>query len=411
MKRRLPLAVVATILLAACSSQPSDAAGPPSTAYRVMVGSGAFGVGDVEVLTTADRRVLTLPGGTLSRDSGHLYSTLPAGATGSLRVVDTVSGGVLRVRSISSPAFTGPGILSAGGRWLVESYLDAGPPIQTHIALFDTSTLAERDVVLDGVFSLDAINDSATLLYLLEAVGAGQYRVRDYDLAAGSLDSTVIVDKTDASPVMSGTRVATVATADGRKVFGLYQRGGRPPFIHALWTDEKLAWCVDLPAGGAAEAGTGWSLVLDEAHARLYAVNSKGVVSEVDYSNIPQLLRTGTYSPPPVAAFHLPFIKDAYAKGYETSLGGGASLSTDAGTIFVPDALGIVAVTRVGLEPRRRLLAGHDVTSLAVSADGRVLFAVEPKANLLFEVDATSGRLLATFSVPYPVSILAVAAV
>ena len=410
MKRRLQLAFVATMLLAACSSQTPEAASPPAAAYRVLVGSGAFRAGGVEVLTTADRRLSALPSGTLSRDSRHLYSIEPGAATPSLRVLDTVSGGVLRARAISSSAFAGPGILSADGHWLVESYIDSGVRIQTHLALFDTSTLGERDIVLEGVFGLDAINDSATLLYLLESVGTGQYRVRDYDLAAGSLDATVIVDKTDASPVMSGTRVATVATADGRKVFGLYQRSGRPPFIHALWTDEKLAWCVDLPATGGADGGPGWSLVLDESRARLYAVNSSGVASEVDYSNIPQVLRTRSYSPPPVGAFRLPLIKDAYAKGYEAPGGGGASLSAEGGTIFVPDSSGVVAVTRAALEPRSRLLAGHDVTSVAVSPDGRVLFAVEPRSNSLFELDARSGRLLATFSVPYPVSILAIAA-
>ena len=92
--------------------------------------------------------------------------------------------------------------------WIVTSALASAA-----IAFAVPRNLAERPLTLKGVFALDAIDDAGSVLYLLETVGPNQYRVRDYDLAADRLDDQVIVDKTDASPVMNGTRVATVATA------------------------------------------------------------------------------------------------------------------------------------------------------------------------------------------------------
>ena len=401
------------LLLAGCASGTVTSGGPGS--YRVVVASAAQGAGGVDVLTTEKKSVLSLPFGTLSPDGQRLYVTaVNHQGKPQLRSVDTRTGSTTNEMAISAAYFEAPGIISSNGRWLIRSFVDQ--VLTTHIGVFDTRNLAERALALKGVFALDAIDDAGSVLYLLETVGPNQYRVRDYDLAGDRLDDHVIVDKTDASPVMNGTRVATVATADGEKVFGLYQRPGRPPFIHVLWTTQKLAWCVDLPPVGSADVATGWSLLLDERRARVYAINARGIVAEADYSNLPQLLRTESFQPPPATSWHLPwapspFVGDASAKGYEgLAMNGGSALSPDGRTIYVPDTSGYMTIATVSLRPTGRRLSGHSLSSLAISPDGKNVFALQPDSNLVIEVDATSGQQVATFTLPYPVGILKVEA-
>jgi len=398
-------------LLPACASA-APAAGPAGASYKVFVASASQGAGGISVLATGEKGVLQLPVGTLSPDGSRLYVTaLDSRGKPVLRSLDTQTGTAADEKAISSDSFEPSGIISANGRWLVRRHVDAG--LKTHLGIFNTATLAERDVSLDGVFALDAIDNAGNLLYLLETIGTSSYRVRDYDLVRDRLDADVIVDKTDASPVMNGTRVATAASASGNKVFGLYQRPGKPPFIHVLWTDQKLAWCVDLPPAGAADAASGWSLLLDEAGAHLYAISARGIIADVQVSDLPHLVRTESFRPP-AASLRLPgwpppLVRDASAKGYEGLwLSGLSALSMDRKTIYVPDASGYVTIATGSLHPTGRGLSGTSVSSLAISPDGKVLFAVQPASNLLVAVDAANGRELGRYTMAYPLVILMV---
>ena len=104
-------------------------------------------------------------------------------------------------------------------------------------------------------------------------------------------------------------------------------------------------------------------------------------------------------------------VTSAYAKGYEgLVMSGRSALSLDGGTIYVPDSSGYITVATGSLHSTGRRLPGHAVSSLALSPDGKMLFAVQPASNLILEVNAASGGQVATFTVPYPLGILRVEA-
>jgi len=406
------MCIVGALLLAACSAQPQPAATDTPNGYRVTIELGGGGAGGIEVLNTATKAVVRLPRGTFSPDGTRLLATEVANGAATLRAIDSQSGSILLEKPISSINFEPRGIISANGRWLVRVRHDSGPV--TNLAIFDTATLGEHDISLNGAFGLDAIANSGSVLYLLESVGPDQYRVRDYDVSGGRLDATVIVDKTDASPVMNGSRVAVASSADGEKVFGLYQRPGKAPFVHVLWVTQKLAWCVDLPETGTlpGSESPGWSLLLDQQRQLLFVVNVAGSISQIDISNLPKLMRTELFVPPAAAAsWQLPGVTNASAKGYDNAMPSGrAALSADGQTLFLPDGLGYVTVASGSLHPTARRLSGHSLSSLAISPDGKRLFAIQAGAGLLLEVDAASGRELARFSISDPLAILRVEA-
>ncbi|MDQ6692116.1 MAG: hypothetical protein M3Z13_05045 [Candidatus Dormibacteraeota bacterium] len=410
MNATLRLVVVGALLLSGCSSEPRPASAETPNGYRATIELDGSGAGGFEVINTATKAVMRLPGGTFSPDGTRLFVTQLAHGVATLRAIDPRSGGVLLEKPISSPNFDGRAIISANGRWLVQAQPLPGPV--TRIAIFDTGSLNERDISLGGAYELDAITNSGDVLYLLESLGPNQYRVRDYDVIGGQLDATVIVDKSEASPVMNGSRVATASSANGEKVFGLYQRPGKTPFVHVLWATQKLAWCVDLPEAASlpGSSSPGWSLLLDEQRQLLFVIHVAGVISQIDISNVPRLMRTESFVPPSAAASsHLPWVKDAFAKGYETALTSGrAALSLDSQTLFIPARSGYVTVASASLHPISRRISGDSVSSLAISRDGRRLFAVQPSANLLVELDAASGRELGRFTISHPLAILRV---
>jgi sugar lactone lactonase YvrE len=91
-------------------------------------------------------------------------------------------------------------------------------------------------------------------------------------------------------------------------------------------------------------------------------------------------------------------------------MNGRLALSIDGHTIYVPDSSGYFTVATGDLHPTGRRLSGHSLSSLAISPDGKMLFAVQPASNLILEVNAASGEQVATFTLPYPLGILRVEA-
>ena len=86
-------------------------------------------------------------------------------------------------------------------------------------------------------------------LYLTQHITAGKhpvYRVRTYDVRTGLLRGA-LVDRLEAESDMGGEPVTRAATADGRWAYTLYARRGHEPFIHALDTAQRAAYCIDLP--------------------------------------------------------------------------------------------------------------------------------------------------------------------
>ena len=144
------------------------------------------------------------------------------------------------------------GGLSGDGRSLVLSSYGPlpGNSGKTRFIVLSTKTLApRRQIVLDGSWSLDAVSPDAADLFLTEHLRAGDdplYRIRTLDTRTGRLGGP-IVDRLEGEEEMGGVPVARVSSPGGRWAYTLYARRGDHPFVHALDTAKREAFCIDLP--------------------------------------------------------------------------------------------------------------------------------------------------------------------
>jgi hypothetical protein len=125
------------------------------------------------------------------------------------------------------------------------------PPSQTTLVVLETPALRPRArIVLRGYFGVDAISPSGRWLYLVHYRSPSNpldYEVRAYDLANDRLLPTPVVDPREPDEKMTGVAITRTMSADGRWAYTLYLRPGKAPFIHALDTEARAAYCVDLP--------------------------------------------------------------------------------------------------------------------------------------------------------------------
>jgi hypothetical protein len=200
---------------------------PAATAAGPWLGTGGSGFG----YTTA------VHGQTTTVRNGSQTISL-SGRFGVARV--TLNGGI--------------GGLSANGRVLVlgERFQPTGElRAQSAFAVLSTKPLALRRIVeLKGDFGFDALAPDGSTLYLIQHVSAANltsYRVRAYDLRAGTLLTRVIADKRQRTWLMNGYPISRATSADGRWVYTLYANPDNYPFVHALDTTARTAVCVGLP--------------------------------------------------------------------------------------------------------------------------------------------------------------------
>jgi hypothetical protein len=195
--------------------------------------------------------------------SGQLrYVAVPLGSRTMIEVL-RVDGGLLRMVRIVKGRYGIPfvtnrgdtGGLSRDGRLLVLG--DAaccGLRAATRFLVLGTRRLRTfRQIVLRGDFSYDALSPNGSTVYLIQHTSAQdftRYRVRAYDLRAGRLLTRVIVDRREPDEVMRGYPVGRVTSADGAWAYTLYA-GGKMPFVHALDTEHRQAFCIDLPWKGS----------------------------------------------------------------------------------------------------------------------------------------------------------------
>jgi hypothetical protein len=158
---------------------------------------------------------------------------------------------------------------------------------KTRFVVLDTRTLAPRRViVLDGSWSFDAVSPTAATLYFTEHLRAGDkplYRVRTYDTRSGRLRGA-IVDRLEGEEEMGGQPVARASNRSGRWAYTLYARRADEPFVHALDTARREAFCIDLPLQLGYGRQWGLSLDLDSAGRSLSVRNGRGEVAAVDTS-------------------------------------------------------------------------------------------------------------------------------
>jgi hypothetical protein len=199
--------------------------------------------------------VLTGGKGVVAPNGKVRYVTLTTGRQTIVSFVQLPSGQVLQWRQV--PGYFGVPVIaldgttdgvSGDGRTLVLATPTGG--VTTQFAVIDTRTLRLRKITLRGTWSYDAVSPDGSVLYLIqyEELGARvTYRVRAYDLAARRLLSRPIVDRTVGERLMRGWAVTRKASSDGRWAYTLYARAGKVPFIHALDSERRQAYCIDLP--------------------------------------------------------------------------------------------------------------------------------------------------------------------
>jgi hypothetical protein len=145
------------------------------------------------------------------------------------------------------------GGLSGDGKWVTVSSYGPNPGLtgKTSFTVLSTKTLERRrSLVLRGSWSYDASSPDGSLLYLVQhfkAAPSPRYRIRLYDVGAGRLFPAPVVDRLGSEATMRGQPVTRTTSGTGRWAYTLYARKQHPPFVHALDTERRQAYCVDLP--------------------------------------------------------------------------------------------------------------------------------------------------------------------
>jgi hypothetical protein len=151
---------------------------------------------------------------------------------------------------------TGQG-LSGDGRMLVLASL--GQPLATpsKFLVVDLRRMrVARTITLPGGFTFDALSPHASRMFLIQYTHAAgndlsHYIVRDYDLRTSRLLPGKIAARSDDEKTMAGYAVTRTTSRGGRWVYTLYQKPSGEPFVHALDTVRRVAYCIDLPANKA----------------------------------------------------------------------------------------------------------------------------------------------------------------
>jgi hypothetical protein len=145
------------------------------------------------------------------------------------------------------------GGVSGDGRTLVlGSYgPPPGSPGVTRFVVLGAKTLRKlRTLTLEGSWAYDAISPDGSKMFLIEYLAAGQnphYRVRSLDIGTGRVDPDPVVDRREEEVLMRGQPVTRAVSPDGRWAYTLYARPAQGPFVHALDTAQRRAYCIDLP--------------------------------------------------------------------------------------------------------------------------------------------------------------------
>ena len=162
---------------------------------------------------------------------------------------DTVSG----VFGVPLVSFDGRAEgLSRDGRSLVLATFP-GPQAggTTEFVVLSPRTLKVRTrITLRGSFAYDALSPDGSTMYVLQYLSNGanaRYRVRAVDVRAGRLLPGAIVDRREPDEQMHGSPVTRATGTNGRWAYTLYGRGAAEPFVHALDTRGRVAFCIDLP--------------------------------------------------------------------------------------------------------------------------------------------------------------------
>jgi hypothetical protein len=238
-----------------------------TAALAALLSSPPVAAADGLPVVGIDARPVSPPGGELA------YVTRRAGRDTWLEAIDADSERMLRrVRlpgRLTVPAIaydaTPSGITPDGRKLVLITPRRAFPRARTSFAIVDTRRLRiRRTLRLPGDFSFDAISPDGRLMYLIRYLSPKditRYEVRAYDLRADRLLPEPIVDPREPDERMSGLPITRATSADGRWEYTLYD-GAEYGFVHALDTERREAFCIDLE-GLAAPRGGLWGAKLE----------------------------------------------------------------------------------------------------------------------------------------------------
>jgi DNA-binding beta-propeller fold protein YncE len=232
--------------------------------------------------------------GVVAPNGGVRYTAMWTKGSTIVVAIRTEGGRVLRAQPLRGHygvplvAYDGTaGGLSGNAQRLVVASYGPSPGASgiTRFAVLDTKGLRVRHrVALDGSWSFDAIAPDGSILYLTQHVSAGRnpvYRVRSYDVRTGLLRGA-IVDRLEGEEDMGGEPVTRATSADGRWAYTLYARRKHEPFVHALDTARREAFCIDLPLELRHDDQWALRLRLREGAGRLSVRSGARVVAVVD---------------------------------------------------------------------------------------------------------------------------------
>jgi len=395
------MALVALILVSACGRVSSSG---PAGNYRLYEAAARADAPIVALIDTRSRSAHDqLPLGTPSPDWKHYYTV----RSGGLLDIDPATGATnTRVGlpgDFQLPPATNSGIpggLSQNGRWLVLQRFDReaqSVPSRSHFLMFDTAaTDVRRSIDLDGYFQFDAISNDGERLFLIQYINGTDYHVRLYSVSGGALDPNFVVDKNDGGDAMNGLKLTGVASHDGQWLFSVYARAHQGAFIHALNLDAGFAACLDLAGTGFADGPSSldWSLALSPDGTHLYATNpAMGVVTEILLKDFPTIGRTSHVgAPSPVWP-------------------AGAVVSADSHTVVIAGSTGVVWLDTMTLTQKHHALDSWTVRSLALSPDGKVVYAVNDR-GAVSELSMAGGSVTTTFdpNIDHPIALMRVEA-
>jgi YVTN family beta-propeller protein len=407
------------LLLASCAAQVS---GPPQSAASdelVLRTSSAVQVWDAkgDLVRTLHRAVAS--------PDGSMYYALEGSSPTTLRWTDAKTGRAITQLTLpgayafANEAGAAPTGFSPNGRWLV---LVGDTGAKSSFAIVDTSLVLAAFAEVPGPFTYDAISDDGTSLYFIERItpeaahelpgvnAAYGYRVRVYDVPAGKMSETLVVDvklaaqtdgnnaETRLDGIMSGIYQSSVPSRDGRWNFSFYYNPNRGPFIHVLHLDSRTAFCIlDLPlVSGGYEKRLGWSLALTRSGQTLYAVNGPmGLVSVIDATTL-KVDRTATVAGLPVPATTIESASSS-------------TMSQDARKLYFSADRGVALVDTRDFSLRGFFLGDQIITSLSLSQDGRRLYALSADGTV-WMIDATTGRQLGQIPTQGAVALLRIVA-
>jgi hypothetical protein len=403
-------AAVPSVVPAASGASAAANPGPASVAPSALPGPDAWlvvgrkGVPGFEVILASTlEKLYDLPVGVPDQQWSRLVT---ATREGDLTVVRTL---------VVQPGFAESLEVAVDGAWRLPTFASDAVPVgvsidrstfvlvddapsptanRTRLAVIEAPSSREPRILdIPGIFTYDAVSPDGTTIYVIEHLDgppAGHYQVRAVDVGSGKLKDGVIVDKLKIGEQMAGYPVDQLRRDDGA-VLTLY-RGAEHPFIHALYTADGYADCIDLPATGTddVDAALDWGLAPAKTGGNVYAVNATlGLVVEVNPADR-VIARSANLTPARSAAITLAKFGHIEAG----PVGRRVVASADGRTIYAAGAGGIVAIATDRLTETGRYLDGQAVDALGLTPDGSTLYALVARGGRIVKIDVLAGRIL-----------------